>query len=66
MEEIIGEVLFYDVLFVPCADDELVETVVAVELHDVPEDWHTAQFYHGLGFELGFFGDARAVAARKN
>jgi len=63
VQEIVGKVFLDDVLLVTGADNELVETVVAVQLHDVPEDGHPAQLYHGLGLELGFFADPCAEAA---
>lgn len=53
-------------LLVSGTDDEVVVAVVAVELHDVPEDGLAAQIDHGLGLELGFFTDARAQTAGKN
>ena len=63
VEEVVGEVFLNDVLLVTGTYDELVEAVVAVELHDVPKDGFAAQIYHRLGFELAFFTDAGAVAA---
>ena len=64
MQEVVRKVLLDDMLLVARAYDELVEAVMAVQLHDVPQDGHTAQFYHGLGFELAFFTDAGAIAPR--
>lgn len=64
VQEVVREVLLDDMLLVARADDELVEAVVAVQLHDVPQDGHPAQLHHGLGFELAFFTDAGAVAPR--
>lgn len=48
IEEVIGEPFLDDMLLVSCADDEVVETVIAVLLHDVPQDRHAADFNHGL------------------
>ena len=42
VQEVVREVLLDDVLLVACADDELVKTVVAVQLHDVPQNRHPA------------------------
>lgn len=36
MQEVVREVLLDDMLLVACADDELIETVVTVQFHDVP------------------------------
>lgn len=64
MQEVVREVLLDDMLLVACADDEFVEPVVAVQLHDVPQDGHPAQLHHGLRLELAFFTDAGAIAPR--
>lgn len=61
MQEVVREVLLDDVLLVARADDELVKTVVAVQLHDVPQNRHPAQLHHGLGLELRLFTDPCAV-----
>lgn len=55
MQEVVRKILLDDVLLVACADNELVEAVVAVQFHDVPEDGHPAQLYHGFWFELALF-----------
>ena len=64
MQEIVGEVLLDDMLLVARADDKFIKTVVAVQLHDVPQDGHPAQLHHGLRLELAFFTDAGAIAPR--
>ena len=63
VQEVVREVLLDDVLLVARADDELVKTVVAVQLHDVPQNRHPAQLYHRLGLELRLFTDPCAVTA---
>lgn len=45
------------------ANHEVVHAVGGVELHNVPEDRPTADLHHGLGLEVGFFGNACAEAA---
>ncbi len=45
--------------------DEFIEAIVTVYFHDVSEDGHPAQLYHGLGLELGFFADSCAKTASK-
>lgn len=66
VQEIIREILLDHMLLIPGADHKIVEAVMAVELHDMPEDRHTAQLYHGLGFKLAFFGNACSEAASEN
>ena len=61
VQEVVREIFLDDVLLVARADDELVKTVVAVELHDVPQNRHPAQLHHGLGLELRLFTDPCAV-----
>ena len=63
VQEIICKVLLDHMLLIPGADHKIVEAVMAVELHDMPEDRHAAQIHHGLWFELAFFGNARSEAA---
>ena len=66
VQEIIREILLDHMLLIPGADHKIVEAVMAVELHDMPEDRHAAQIHHGLWFELAFFGNARSEAAGEN
>ena len=64
VQEVVREIFLDDVLLVARADDELVKTVVAVQLHDVPQNRHPAQLHHGLRLELAFFTDAGDIAPR--
>jgi hypothetical protein len=66
VEEVIGEIFLDDVAFVPAADHEIVDAVVCVDLHDVPQDRPPADLDHRLGAHGGFFTEARAEAAGKN
>ena len=66
MEKVIRKIFLDNMLLVTRADDKLVEAIVAIELHDMPDNGHTAQFHHGLGFELGLFRYAGAKASRKD
>lgn len=63
VKEVVCKILFDDVLLVARADDKLVVAVVAVKLHDMEQDGHTAQVHHGLGFELAFFRYSGAETA---
>jgi len=44
-------------------DNEVVETIVAIQFHNVPKDGLAANLNHGFGAEVAFFGDAGAQAA---
>ena len=41
-------------------DDEVIEAVIGILLHDVPENWHAAELHHGLGAVLRFLRDPGA------
>ena len=63
VEEVVGEVLLDDVALVAEADHEVAEPVVAVDLHDVPEDRPLADLHHGLGPGGGLLREPRAESA---
>jgi len=63
VQEIVSEILLDQVALVAAADDEVVDAVGGVELHDMPEDGLAADLDHGLGSEIGFFGEPGAEAA---
>ena len=52
MTEIVGKIFFDDILFVAAADDEFIDTVVAVSFHDMPQDGLSSDFNHRLGIRL--------------
>jgi len=62
MKEVVGEILLDYVALVTAANDEFVNAMVAVGLEDVPQDWHTTDFHHWLGPQVGFLGEAGAKA----
>ncbi len=66
MEEIIVEILLDDRLLVADADDEIVDTVIGVNIHDMHEDRRAAQLDHRLGLGDGLFGKPCAISAREN
>lgn len=63
VQEIICKIFLDYMLLIPGTDHKVVEAIIAIELHDMPEDRHAAQIHHGLWFELAFFGDPRSEAA---
>jgi hypothetical protein len=59
--------LFFDhIPAVTAADNEIVHAVSRVELQNVPKNRATPDFNHWLGFDMGFFGDARPQTAGQN
>lgn len=62
VQEVIGKVLLDDIPFVTAADDEVMDAMMGIELHDVPENRPAADLDHGLGPKVSFFGDAGSVA----
>ena len=59
VEEVVGKPLLDHVLLITCTDDELIETIVAVFLHDVPENRHAPDLDHRLRAQLGLLRNAR-------
>lgn len=55
MTEIVGKIFFDDILFVAAADDEFIDTVVAVSFHDMPQDGLSSDFNHRFGYQIGGF-----------
>ncbi len=65
MEKVVCEVLFDDVAFVAAADNKVVDSMGGIDLHDVPEDWFSSDFYHWFGLQVRLFGDAGSEASGK-
>ena len=63
VQEVVREVLLDHVALVAEAHDEVAEPVVAVGLHDVPQDRPLADLDHRLGSRRGLFRQARAETA---
>ena len=60
VEEVIREIFLDYIAFVPEANHELIDPVVRVDLHDVPQDRPTPNLDHGLWLEMGFLAYASA------
>ena len=60
VQEIIGEILLDDIALVAGTNNEVVDAIGGVTLEDMPENGPPADLNHRLGFEMGFFTDARA------
>ena len=53
MTEIVGKIFFDDILFVAAADDEFIDTVVAVNFHDMPQDGLSSDFKPSVWYQIG-------------
>ena len=62
MEEIVGKVFFNHVALVAQADHEVVDSVMGIDLHDVPQNGLAADFDHRFRAQVRFFTDAGAKA----
>ena len=65
VKKVIGEVFLDDIAFVTATDHEVVDPVVGINLHDVPENGLAPDFDHWLGLQVGFFGNTGAEATGK-
>jgi hypothetical protein len=66
VEGVIEEILLDHVPLVPKAHDELVDPVLGIDLHDVPEDRFAADLHHWLGANRCLFRDTRAKTSCEN
>ena len=62
VQEVIGEILLDDVAAIPAADDKVIDPMVSVALHDVPEGRMPADLYLRLGAQVELPLDPRANA----
>ena len=64
--EELEEVFLDEVALVAAADHEVVQAMRRIDLHDVPEHRHRADFHQRLGDDSGLLAQARSVAAGKD
>ena len=50
MQEIISKILFYYILFVAQADHKIIESILGIVLHDMPENRLFSDLDHWLWF----------------
>jgi len=55
MQKIVRKIFFDDIALVSEANDEFIEAVRLVDLHDVPDDRLAADLDHWFGPQMGFF-----------
>jgi hypothetical protein len=66
MQHVVREILLDHVALVAKADDEMVQPVMRIEHHDVPQDRVRPDFDHGLRPRLGLLGETRTQATGEN
>ena len=57
MEEVIGKKLLHHILLISQADDEFMESILGIVLHNVPQNRPLANLDHGLGLQMAFLAD---------
>src|ERR1700719_1998205 len=60
------EIVFDHLTLVAQSEDETLDLVVRINVHEVPEDGMHAHFDHWLGPHRGFLGQARSKTASEN
>ena len=65
MKKVILKILLDDVALVAEADDEFIDPMVGIDLHDVPDDRHAADLDHRLRLGVRFFRKSRSKTAGK-
>ena len=60
MQEIIRKIFLDHIPFIPTADDEIINAMMGVNFHDMPQDRLATNLYHGFGSERGFLSYSRA------
>ncbi|MNC31332.1 hypothetical protein D3C75_796490 [compost metagenome] len=63
VQEIVGEVFLDHIALVAQADHEVVDPIMGVDLHNVPDDRLATDFDHRLGTKMRLFADACTQAA---
>ncbi len=66
MAEVIGKIFLDDILLIATTDDKILNAVMAVSLHDVPQDGLPSDFNHRFGDQIGRFAQTRTEATGKN
>ena len=60
MQEIVGKIFLDHIPFIPAADDEIINAVMGVGFHDMPQDRLATNLYHGFGPDRGLLSYSRA------
>ena len=66
IEIIVGEKTLDDIALISQTHNKIVESVMGIFLHDMPQNRLSANFDHRLGFQMRFFADPRSESPCKN
>ncbi|MNT22483.1 hypothetical protein D3C72_1578660 [compost metagenome] len=66
MQDVVGEIFLDHIAAIAKADHEIGEAVMAVDLHDMPEDGTTAYLDHRLWAQMALFRNPGTVPACEN
>src|SRR5262245_39754187 len=66
MQEVIRKVFLDHIALVAKANNEFVEAIKRIELHNVPDDWFTSDLDHWFWFMLRFFTQPCSQSSRQN
>ena len=66
VENKVYEIFLDHIALVAGADDEIIEAVMGIDIHDVPEDRHAADFDQRLRPYAGLLGKARSETTGEN
>jgi hypothetical protein len=65
VQKVVLKILLDDVTLVAEADDEVVDPMIGVDLHDVPDDRHPSDLDHRLWPDVGFFSETGSQSPSK-
>ena len=66
MQEIVSEVFFNDIALVSATNDEIIQAMLRIHFHNVPQDRFAADLDHRFRAKTGFFTYAGSKTTRKN
>jgi hypothetical protein len=66
VQEIVCEIVLDQIALVTTTDNEIMNAVMRVKLHDVPKDWFSTNLHHGFGPGGRFLTESSAQPACEN
>src|SRR6476660_1515892 len=66
MKEVVSKIFLDYVALITQANDEIRQSIMAVDFHDLPQDRTPADLNHRLRLDRSLFRNARTQSARKN
>ena len=66
VQKIVCKIFLDDVALIATANDKVINAVMGIGLHDVPQDWLTTYLNHGLWLGVSFLTDTSTQSTSKN